>query len=81
MAVKLSSLRAGRPLSTTKIPGTHFCQRLKPQGHSAAVRIRLIETSSGIEPACSIVPQPATLPRDPFKPDVKSKCDLSSLNT
>jgi hypothetical protein len=44
------------------IPGTHFCQRLsRPQGHSAAGRIRLIEKKSndlfGIQsldlPACS----------------------------
>jgi hypothetical protein len=37
-------------------PGTHFCYRLsRPQGHSAAGRIRSIErnpmTSSGLEPA------------------------------
>jgi hypothetical protein len=28
MAVKLSALRAGRPLPPRKIRGTHFCQRL-----------------------------------------------------
>jgi hypothetical protein len=49
-----------------KIPGTHFHQRLsRPQGHSAAGRIRSIEKSNdliGIRtrdfPDCSIVPQP-----------------------
>jgi hypothetical protein len=69
MAVKLSALRAGRPLPPRKIPGTRFCQRLsRPQGHSAAGMIRSIEKSNGLIgirsrdlPACSIVPQPATL--------------------
>jgi hypothetical protein len=32
------------PFTTRKFPGTHFCYRLsRPQGHSAAVRIRQIE--------------------------------------
>jgi hypothetical protein len=42
----------------------------RPKGHSAAGRVRLIETSNdligyGIRnlPACNIVPQPTTLPR------------------
>jgi hypothetical protein len=73
MAVRLSALRAGRSLPPRKIPGTQFCQRLsRPQGHSAAGRIRSIEKSNdliGIRsrnfPACSIVPQPTTLPRAP----------------
>jgi hypothetical protein len=39
-----SALRAGHPLPPRKIPGTYFCQRLsRPQGHSAAGRIRSIE--------------------------------------
>jgi hypothetical protein len=43
----LSTLRAGRPLLTRKISGTHFCWRLsRAQGHSAAGRIRSIEKSS-----------------------------------
>jgi hypothetical protein len=47
MAMSLSASRAGRPLPPRKIPGTHFCQRLsRPQGHSAAGRIRLIEKSN-----------------------------------
>jgi hypothetical protein len=73
MAVKLSALCAGRPLPPRKIPGTHICQRLsRPQGHNAAGRIRSIEKSNdpiGNKtrdlPACSIVPQPTTLPRAP----------------
>jgi hypothetical protein len=73
MAVRLSDLRAGRRLSPTKIPGTYFSYRLsRPQGHSAAGRIRLIEKSNYLIgnrtrdlPACSIVPQPTTLPRAP----------------
>jgi hypothetical protein len=63
MAVRLSVLRAGRPLPSREIPGTHFCWRLsRPQGHSAAGRIRWIEkihigTRTCDLPACSIVPQ------------------------
>jgi hypothetical protein len=57
-----------------KIPGTHFCYRLiRPQGHSAAGRIRSIEKSNHLIgnrtrdlPACSIVPQPTTLPCAPI---------------
>jgi hypothetical protein len=64
-----------RPPSTPrKIPGTHFCLRLsRPQGHSAAGRIRSIKKSNyhiGNRirdlPACSLVPQPTTLPRVPI---------------
>jgi hypothetical protein len=53
------------------VPGTHFSHRLSgPQTHSAAGRIRSIEKSNELVgyrtrglPSCSIVPQPATLPR------------------
>jgi hypothetical protein len=71
----LTALSAGRPLSSRKIPGTHFCLRLcRRQGHNAAGRIRSIEKPNdliGIRtrdlPACSIVPHPTTLPHDiPF---------------
>jgi hypothetical protein len=71
MAVR-STLRTGRPLPPRKIPGTHFCLRLRrPQGHDASGRIRSIEESNDVGnrtrdlPACSIVPQPPTLPRAP----------------
>jgi hypothetical protein len=38
-----------RPFNPRKIPGTHFCQRLsRPQGHSAAGRIRLIKKSKDV---------------------------------
>jgi hypothetical protein len=54
MAVRLSALRAGRPL----LPGRFL-------GHYASVRIKSIEKSSDLIgnrtrdlPACSIVPQP-----------------------
>jgi hypothetical protein len=44
MAVKLSALRAGLPFDPRKTPGTYFCYRLgKPQGHSAAGKIRSTE--------------------------------------
>jgi hypothetical protein len=50
MAVRLSGLRAGSPLSPPphrKIPGTHFCYRLsQPQGHIAAGRIHWTEKSN-----------------------------------
>jgi hypothetical protein len=70
MAVGLSALRAGRDalFYTGKIPDTHFCQSLsRPHGHSSAGRIRSIEKSNDLIgtrylPACSIVPQPTTLP-------------------
>jgi hypothetical protein len=63
-----------RPLFTArKIPDTHFCQKLsRPQGHSAARRIRSAEKFSDLIgngtcdlPACSIVPQSTTLPHAP----------------
>jgi hypothetical protein len=68
------SLRRRPPFTPRKIPGTHFCQRLsRTQGHSTAARIRPIEKSNDLIgnrtrdlPACSIVPQPNTLPRAPL---------------
>jgi hypothetical protein len=73
MVVRLSALRAGHALPPRNLPGTHFCWRLsRPQGHSAAGRIRYIEkihligTRTRDLPACSIVPQPTTLPRAPY---------------
>jgi hypothetical protein len=72
MSVRLSDLCIGRPLPARKIPDIHFSQRLsRPQGHSTAGRIRWIEKIHLIGArtrelrACSIVPEPATLPRDP----------------
>jgi hypothetical protein len=75
MAVRLSALRAGRPLPPRKIPGIHFCQKLsRPKGHSTAVGIRSIKKSNDLIvtrtrdlPACTLVPQPTTLPRAPDK--------------
>jgi hypothetical protein len=73
MAVRLSALRAGRPLPPRKIPGTHFCYSLsRTQDRSAAGRMRSIEKYNDLIgnrtrglPACSIVPQPTTVPRAP----------------
>jgi hypothetical protein len=73
MAVRLSALRAGPILLPRKIRGTHFCWRLsRPHGHSAAERITSTKKPNGLIgnrthglPACSIVPQPATLLRAP----------------
>jgi hypothetical protein len=55
------------------IPGTHFCLRLsRPQGHSAAGRIKAIKTSNdpvgnrtGDLPACSAVPRQTAPLRTP----------------
>jgi hypothetical protein len=67
MAVRLSALRARRPLplSNTQI----LLDAESTQGHSVAGRIRSIEKFHRIGslnhdlPACSIVPQSTTLPR------------------
>jgi hypothetical protein len=66
---KVLSLTRRPPFTHRKIPGTHFCYRLcRPQGHSVAGWIRSIEkihligTRTSDLPACSIVPQPTTLP-------------------
>jgi hypothetical protein len=56
------------PFTPRKIPDTHFSQRLsRPQGNSAAGRIKSIEKFNDIIgnrsrdlPACSTVPQPTT---------------------
>jgi hypothetical protein len=66
MAVRLPALRAGLSLPPRKLPVTHFCYMLsRPQGHSAAGRVRSSEKSKdliGIRtrdlPACSIVQSP-----------------------
>jgi hypothetical protein len=68
------SLTRRPPFTARKIPGTHFCSRLsRPQGHSAAGRIRSIEKSHDLIGnrtrdllACCIVPQPITLPSAPI---------------
>jgi hypothetical protein len=83
MAVMLSALRAGRPSHPRKIPGTHFRQRLcRPEGHSAAGRIRSIEKPNDLKgnrtrnlPPCSIVPQPTALPRAPTCTDTEGHYD------
>jgi hypothetical protein len=80
------------PFTPRKIPGTHFCQRLsRPQGHSVAGRIRSTEKCNNIVGnqthsllACSIVPQPITLPcvPPPFSADVKNvwSCTPTPIN-
>jgi hypothetical protein len=68
MAVRLSALRAARPLPRRKIPGTYFCQRPgRSKSYSTVVRIRSIEKSNDLIgnrtrelPACSRVPKPTT---------------------
>jgi hypothetical protein len=65
------SLKRRPHFAPRKFPCIHFCYRLSwPQGRSAGGRIRSIEKSSDLIgnrindlPACSVVPQPTTLPR------------------
>jgi hypothetical protein len=64
-------LTCRRSFTPKKIPNTHFYYRQsRTRGHSVAGRIRSIEKSNDLIgnrirdlPACSIVPQPTTLPR------------------
>jgi hypothetical protein len=71
---KIVTLTRRQPFTPRKIPGTHFCQKLsRPQGHSAAGRIRSTEKSNDLIRnrtrdllACSIAPQPTTLLRVPL---------------
>jgi hypothetical protein len=74
MAVRLPTLRAGCPLPPGRFLELIYVKRLhRPQGHSAAGRIRSIEKSSGMGsrthdlPSCSIVPQPTMLLHAPSK--------------
>ena len=69
--VRLSALRTGLLYLPGDIPGIHFCYRLRrPQGHSAARRIRSMKNlNDPIEnrtldlPACSAVRHPTAPPR------------------
>jgi hypothetical protein len=68
--VRLLALRIGRLYRPGNIPDTHCCLGLiRPQGHSAAGRAMSMKNSSDVMgyrtrdlPACSVVPQPTTLP-------------------
>jgi hypothetical protein len=70
------SLPRQPPFALRKIPDTHFFSRLnRPLGHNAAGIIRSIKKFDDLIgnrtcdlPACSIVPQPTTLPRAPQHP-------------
>jgi hypothetical protein len=73
MAVRLTALRAGLPL-----PSGKFLVLIEAESPE---RIKSTEKSDGLIgnrardlPACSIVPQPTTLPRDPNK---NSHCNES----
>jgi hypothetical protein len=70
VSTRLSALRAGRPLPPWRFL-VQICVRglSRPQGHSAAEALgesksHLIGTQTRDLPACNIVPQPTTLPRD-----------------
>jgi hypothetical protein len=72
---KFVSLKRRAPFTLKKNLGTHFCYMLsRPQGHSAAGRIRLIEKLNNLVgdrtpdlPVCRIVPQATTIPRAPTR--------------
>jgi hypothetical protein len=62
----------GPPFTPRNIPGTHFCYKLsrpkglvRLEGLGQLKKIHLIGIRSRDLPACSIVPQPTTLPRAP----------------
>jgi hypothetical protein len=71
-----------------EISGTHFCYRLsRPQCYSMAGRIRSIEILSELIGnrtrnllACSVVPQPTTLPRAPESANKTKKKKLNSVD-
>jgi hypothetical protein len=77
MAVRLSALRARRALLHRNfffsVSGTHFCKGLsQPQGlvlleglGKLKKSIHIIGTRTPDLPACSILPQPTTLPHAP----------------
>jgi hypothetical protein len=81
------TLTPRQPFTPRKIPGTHFsCRLSRPYGHSATGRIRstnklndLIGNLTRDLPACSIVPEPTTLPRAPTHLKFKSVY-LSSIS-
>jgi hypothetical protein len=64
------SITRRSPFTLRKIPGTHFCYRLsRRHGQSAAGSMKSIEKFNDLVgnrtrdlPACSMVPQPTTLP-------------------
>jgi hypothetical protein len=72
MAVKLSALRAGRPLLQENSWYSFLLEAGRPLGHRAAGGIRQINKSNDLIgnrtrdlPACSVVPQLTTLPSAP----------------
>jgi hypothetical protein len=85
------SLTCRPPFNPRNYPGTHFCRRLRrPQGHSTAGRMRSIEKYNGLVgnrtrdlPACSVVPQPTTLPHasTKYKPVATLEILISVLST
>jgi hypothetical protein len=75
MAVMLSALRAGR-----------YQRPSRPQDHSADGRITSIENSNNLMgnrtrylSACSVVPQPTTLPRAPAVYSINTKKSMVDI--
>jgi hypothetical protein len=77
---KVVRLTRRPPFIPRNIPGTHFCKKLsRPQVHSVAGNFRSIEKYNNLIgtrtrdlPACSVEPQPTTLPRVSIR--FKYKC-------
>jgi hypothetical protein len=72
MAVRLSALNAGRPLSPVGFLVVNSVRLSRSQGHSAAGRIMSIEKSNNIIrnrtrdlQACSVVPQRVIIKKGP----------------
>jgi hypothetical protein len=75
MPVRLEALRADLCLPSRMIPGIHFCWSVsRSRGYSAAGKMTnkkndLIWNRTREIPACSIAPQPTTLPRAHYYSD------------
>jgi hypothetical protein len=85
MAVRLSALRARRPLPPGRFLVLISARDYRPQGHNAAGSIRSIElihliwTRTRDLPASSVVPQPTTLPRTPSLSCIGAKAAILHL--
>jgi hypothetical protein len=89
MVVRLSALRAGRPLPPMNIPGTHFCSRLSEPRATVRLgefsklkkkKIHLIGTRTRDLPTCTIVPQPTSLLRAPFHYNVGTDTAIPKIS-
>jgi hypothetical protein len=73
VAITLSAVHGGRPFTLDRSPGTHFFNGYMKPGVIARLEelgtLRTFSYLTGFRardlPACSIMPQPSTLPRAP----------------